>query len=116
MLGTGMSNTNITKKQHYVPQFYLKRFADEEGNLQVLDVKNNRLRSSRSYAGVGYSHYFYAVKTGVPDDTSQHVEQWLQEFENAIAKELPDIINKIINYEHVDDDDRYILSVPMSML
>ena len=111
-----MDNKSITKKQHYVPRFYLKRFADQYGVLQVLDVKHNRLGSPKSYSGLGYSLYFYAVKTGISDDVSQYVEQWLQQFENAIARELPSIIDKIINNEHIDDNDRYILAALMSML
>lgn len=116
MVPIKMDNKRITKKQHYVPRFYLKRFADQHGTLQVLDVKNNRLGSPKSYSGLGYSRYFYAVKTGVPDDVSQRVEQWLQQFENAIAQELTSIIDKILNNDHIDDNDRHILAVLMSML
>ncbi len=110
------TKTNITKKQHYIPRFYLKLFADQYSMLQTLDVKNNRLCSSKSYSALGYAHYFYAVDTGIPDDISQHVEQWLSQFENIIALELPKIIDKILTNKHIDDDDRYILSVLMSML
>lgn len=111
-----MDTKNTTKKQHYIPQFYLKRFADQRGNLQVLDIRNNRVGLPKSYSGVGYKHYFYAVETGVPDEISQRIERWLQQFENAIARELPNIIDKILNNAHIDDNDRYILSTLMSML
>ena len=111
-----MNNTNITKKQHFVPQFYLRYFTDQYGILQVLDVKNRRIGSPRSCSGVGYSDYFYAVKTGVQDDVSQQIEQWLQNLENIIAKELPVIIEKITEYKHINNKDRYILSAFMSML
>lgn len=110
------SKANITKQQHFAPQFYLKRFADQRGILQILDVKNKRLGSPRSYSSAGYLHYFYAVETGVPDEVSQYIEQWLQQFENAIARELQGIIDKILNNEHIDYNDRYILAVLMSML
>ena len=111
-----MKNKNITKKQHYVPRFYLKYFANTNGILQVLDIKNNRLSSPRAYSGLGYSYYFYAIETGVPDDVSQQIEKWLQKFESAIARELPSIISKILNDDHIDVNDRYILAVFMSML
>jgi len=111
-----MDDAQITKKQHYVPRFYLKYFADQSGSLQILNVKNNQLRKPRSYSAVGYSLFFYAIEAGLPDEVSQHIEQWLQQFENAIAQELPNIIAKILNSGHIDDSDRYILAVLMSML
>lgn len=71
---------------------------------------------ARSCSGVGYKHYFYAVETGTPDELSQHIEKWLQGIENAIAKELPGIIERILDNKHIDDNDRYILAALMSML
>jgi len=111
-----MDDKNVKKKQHYVPQFYLKNFADDKGNLYSLDVKNKRMCSPKSYSGLGYAHYFYARKTGVPDRISQEIEKWLQGIEDIIARKLPDIIDRILNYDHIGTDDRYILSVFMSML
>jgi len=111
-----MTDTNPTIKQHYVPRFYLKNFANQQGILQTFDIKNNRMGSPKHYSSVGYTNYFYAVKTGVPDDISQEVEKWLQGFENFIASEMPRIIDKISNNDHIDRDDRYVLSVLMSLL
>lgn len=111
-----MSDESPTKKQHYVPRFYLKNFADDRGFLQVLDLKNRRIGSPRPYQGVGYAHYFYAEKTGVPDEISQHIEKWLQRIESSIASELPEIIRRILNCDQITIDDRYILSVLMSMI
>lgn len=111
-----MSHTNITKKQHYVPKFYLRRFSDHLGKLQVLDIMNHRLGAPKHCSAVAYSHYFYAVETGIPDEASQHVEQWLQQFENVIAQEIQGIIHRILNCEHIDETDHHILAVFMCML
>jgi Protein of unknown function (DUF4238) len=111
-----MNNINPTKKQHFVPQFYLKRFANEQNLLHILDVKNGRLGIPRTTSGLGYEKYFYAAETGVPDEVSQHIEQWLQTYETVIARDLQQIIDKILNYKQIDDDDRYILSALMCML
>lgn len=111
-----MSESNPTKKQHFLPQFYLKRFANEKGFLQVLDLKNRRIESPRSYPSVGYEHYFYAAETGVPDEVSQHIERWLQAYETIISSNLPKIIDKILNNEHIDNDSRYILSALICLL
>jgi hypothetical protein len=111
-----MNAPNPTKKQHFVPEFYLKFFADREKKIQILDIKNNRLCQPKSPSGVGYSSYFYAVKTGIPDEASQLVEKWLQRYEDTIAEDLPKIIDKISDYKHIDNDDRYTLSALMCML
>jgi len=106
----------ITKKQHFVPRFYLKAFADHKEFLQVLDIENNRIAKPRPYGGVGYAHYFYAAETGTPDDVSQFVEEWLRHYEGIISGELTEIIRKIHTGKEIDDDDRYILASLMCML
>src|ERR1022692_676912 len=111
-----MSEENITKKQHYVPQFHLKRFADERGELHILDLKGKKILPSRAYGGVGYLKFFYAVQTGALDDVSQQIERWLQQLEHVIALALPGIIEKILTNQHINDDDRYTLASFMSML
>lgn len=105
-----------TQKQHYVPQFYMKRFADERGFLQVLDMKNRRLGRPRPYPGVCWSSFFYAVETGEYDEISQHIEEWLKKLENIIAKKLDHIIERIITHQQIQNDDRYTIAVLMSML
>jgi hypothetical protein len=107
---------NPTVKQHYVPRFYLKLFADSQKLLQVYSVKDKRLEKPRTYSALGYERYFYAAETGTPDKLSQTIEDWLGVHENIIAQNLPRIIKKIINLEQIIDDDRYILSALMCML
>lgn len=46
-----MADEQITTKQHCVPTFYLKQFADAIGFLQVLDTKKARLGKARPYKG-----------------------------------------------------------------
>lgn len=111
-----MPETQITKDQHYVPKFYLKRFADSQGFLDILDVKNRRLASRRAYSSVCYDKFFYGAVTGQQDEVSQVIEKWLQQIENEVGQKLPHIIKKILAYEHIDNEDRYILAVLLSML
>jgi len=111
-----MNTSNPTKDQHFVPKFYLKNFADKKGNLAVLKPKEKRIAKSRAYQGLGYGYYFYAAKTGVPDEISQQIEDWFHPMEDFIARELPRIINIILGNGHIEDHDRYIISVLMSML
>jgi hypothetical protein len=49
---------------------------------------------------------FYGAETGVADETSQIIEKWLQQFEDALARSLPDVIEKILTNQHINDDDR----------
>ena len=46
--------TQITGKQHFVPRFYLKRFA-KEGQIQVFDVRAKRIGKPRPYGSVCYA-------------------------------------------------------------
>lgn len=106
----------ITKNQHFVPQFYLKHFADEKKFVKILDLKNNRFCNTRPYPGVAYKPYFYAIETGIADDISQHIEKWLQLYESIIANELPIIIANILNFEKITDDEKYILSALICLM
>lgn len=106
----------VTEIQHFVPKMYLKRFADERGSLNVLDVRDKRILKPRPYTSVCYSSFFYGAETGKLDEISQHVEAFLNRVENYIAQHLPGIIKRIIGYEQIESSDRYILSVLMSML
>lgn len=59
----------ITKKQHFVPKFYLKRFA-RNGQIQVCDVRAKRILKAYGYKSVCYEKFFYGVETGVQDEVS----------------------------------------------
>ena len=83
----------ITKDQHFVPRFYLKRFA-KEGQIQVLDVQAKRIGNPRPYGSVCYEKFFYAAKTGVQDEISQILELMLGRIESKIADALPGVIER----------------------
>jgi hypothetical protein len=87
----------ITKKQHYVPQFYLKQFANPTGMLEVLDLKNKRIMKPHSYSAVAYARYFYAIEEGQHDQVSQEFEKWFAQIEDAIAREWSAIIERAEN-------------------
>lgn len=109
-------NQQVTEKQHFVPKFYLRRFAEGNGLLTPLDVKTFLKRPRRHYSGVCYASFFYAAKTGVKDTISQDIEKWLQQVESYVAKNIELAIPRIINMERITDDDRYSISVLLSML
>lgn len=50
-----------TVKEHYVPQFYLKNFADENGLLHVYDFKQNKF-FTQSSKNICYENNLYETK------------------------------------------------------
>ena len=48
-----------TKKQHYVPKFYMKNFANDNKKYNVIDVFKNRYYSNIPYMNQCYENYFY---------------------------------------------------------
>ena len=95
--------TQITRNQHYVPRFYLKRFA-KEGQIQVFDVRAKRIGKPRSPASVCYRPFFYAAETGVQDELSQALEALFSAMEDIFDKAFPGIINRAVNLRLNNDD------------
>ena len=92
-----------TEKQHYVPKFYLKRFA-REGQIQVLNVKTKRIGKPRPYGSVCYEKFFYAAETGVRDEISQAFENVFGQIETLIGGKLPGIIQRAVAQQLTNDD------------
>jgi len=111
-----MPEKQITSKQHFVPVFFMKKFAGSDNFLKVLDLKQGNFIKPRPYSGVCYDKFYYAQKTGKEDEVSQLVEDFFSTLENYIANQYQEIYNKIISYKHLDDEERYVLSVFSSML
>jgi hypothetical protein len=94
-LATQGSSARATKDQHFVPRFYLRRFADTLRRVQVLQTRPQlRLLKSRPYSGVCYGKYFYAVETGKGDDASAAFEEFFGALENAVASRLDGILDR----------------------
>ncbi|MCK5061629.1 DUF4238 domain-containing protein [Candidatus Parcubacteria bacterium] len=105
-----------TIKQHFVPQFYLKNFANDEGFVNVLDLKNRRLAKPRPYGSVCYDKYFYGIYTGEPDEISQQVEDYFKDLENKLTPIYNNFIENVLNYKKINDDELYYVAYFMSML
>ncbi len=114
---TDVPNKPITTDQHYVPKFYLKRFVNERKCLKVLDIKNAKLQTTwRAYATLGYEKFYYAVHTGVPDVVSQQIEDFFTQLENGIASRLDGIHKKILQYQPITNEERYVIATLGAML
>ena len=98
-----MKQKQKTKDQHFVPRFYLKRFA-LKGQLQVFDVRAKRIAKPRPYGSVCYQKFFYAVETEVEDEISDAFETLFSQIENVTAKALPGIIDRAHALQLTIDD------------
>ncbi len=106
---------NVTARQHYVPQFYLRAFSDpNNGQLLIFNTRAHRQERPRISKSVCYENFFYAAETGDPDDLSQEVEHYFSRMvEHPIAQALPSILEKILKDKRVTDSERYTLSLLM---
>ena len=105
----------ITKKQHFAPRFYLKRFA-VNNMLQTLDIKNRKLIKAQPYSGVCYADFYYAIETGKKDEISQVFENLFSKIEDKFAKEYDGIIDAILDYKPLSDQQLDILAWFMASL
>lgn len=109
-------NGQITAKQHYVPKFYLKMFANPDGTIEVLDVPKRRILLPHVPKAVCYEKFNYAATTGVPDELSQQIEKIFQSMEDSLAKRVDPIITKLLSSGHVDAEEKWDIAFLMSML
>lgn len=112
----GRSQGQVTAKQHFVPQFYLKQFANIAGLVEVLDIPKRAILDPRSPKSVCYEKFFYGAKTGEADELSQHIEQMFHQLEDATAKRIEPIADKLLNCSQIDYEEKWAIALLMSML
>lgn len=110
------SKMQTTKKQHYVPQFYLKKFTNSSNEVEVLDCERRKIVAPRGTKAVCYEDFFYGIRTGKLDSVSQYLETAFQKMEDGIAKNINGVIEKILNQEQILDDEKWLIALAMSML
>lgn len=106
----------ITRKQHFVPQFYLKPFLNDSGQVEVMNCQHGRLGIPKSPKSICYRHFFYGLETGTYDESSQAIEACFSELEDKLSKCMPELVNKILNNEHMYGQEKWTISLLMSML
>lgn len=111
-----------TKKQHYVPQFYLRQWCDSEGvffPIKIITKKPPALEIFNKKSGPAsfcYENFFYAQHTGKEDPESQIIEKEFAKIEAFFSTQLPEIEQKILSNQQITDGDKYILSQCMIFL
>jgi hypothetical protein len=106
----------MTKNQHFVPQFYLRRFLNQNNVVEVLDLNLMKCINPKGTKKICSAEFFYGIETGIPDETSQKFEEWFEKMENFIGGNLDSIVEKILNNKQIEVADKWIVAFLMSML
>lgn len=91
----------ITVRQHFAPESYFKRFANDQNRLQTLETRLNRIGRARPYAGVCYAPFYYAVETGTPDDISQEIEDYFSVIETSYGQIHDSLVDNLIRSRQI---------------
>lgn len=103
-----MTMSKLRTKNHFVPQCYLKQWADGDQNIceyqTLVSHKDVPVWRSRSPSGTGYQEHFYTqILSGKESDD---FEKWLaEEFEAPVAP----VINKVVNDKSLTPADWEVL-------
>ncbi|NPA93099.1 MAG: DUF4238 domain-containing protein [Chloroflexi bacterium] len=85
-----------TKRQHYVPQFYLRKFSEDGNSIFVFD-KVRRAIFNSSIINVAQERYFFDLPEEVTgDEDPQIVEQVFAELETTYASLLDKLLQALV--------------------
>lgn len=91
-----MKDSNITKRQHFVPQFYLKQFTDAEGYLHCYKKTNKNIFPARPY-DICFKEYGYEVKSAFSNQKfllPNEIEKMFCSLEGEYCSVLQNVVNK----------------------
>ncbi len=113
-----MSEQNqIVANQHFVPQFYLRRFTNKDGLLERLVLPTATVLSkAKSPKAECNDEFFYAARTGVEDEVSQHMEDFWGQIEDFISPHLDEVERQIVGNEQLTEHSLAVLAQLASML
>ena len=87
----------ITKRQHQVPQFYIKLWADSSSQIYLYDLKNQNYRLTGS-KNILFDEFFYEEDSANPDNRIENILGEIETESAPILKGLNEITNKYPNY------------------
>lgn len=109
-----MQSKKMTKRQHYVPRYYLRRFADSEERLWVFDQERSITFRSK-FEDVCVRNYHYEIKASRERDwhgcclLPGKIENRLSKLESDQANLLRCIDRKIESNGHVNTKEQRAL-------
>jgi hypothetical protein len=114
--------STATKKQHYVPQFYLRQWCDSDGCFYPVKIENKKppklviFKKKSRPSCFCFENFFYAQHTGKEDEMSQLLEESFADIEGDFSKHLSRIEKDIVDNKQVSDDEKYLVSQFMTFL
>ena len=87
-------NSQITKRQHQVPQFYIKMWADSSNQIYLYDLNNKRSKLTGSKS-ILFEEFFYEEDLANPDNRIENLLGEIESESAPIIKELNEIVKKI---------------------
>lgn len=90
-----ISTVSDPKLHHYVPQFYLRRFADEEGNLWVWDRGADKTFRARPRAIAAESYFYHHDELEAHGHDPLAMEKQFAELEGEVALISGDILEQV---------------------
>ena len=85
----------MVKNQHYIPQFYLKRFGKNE-KIDVYDIKNEKFIPNSNVSNFASKRFFYDIDTNKLDS------------ELSILKKIYNVSDDDSNYRRILDNPQFI--------
>lgn len=94
------------KRQHYVPQFLLKNFADEHGKLSIY-LRGKGLARQAQPDGMAFQRYYNAAKNESGEIDTQTVEKELSQIEGAGSA----VVQRLLEGATISSEDRDHFSI-----
>ena len=95
---------NFTKKNHYVPRFYLDKFTNKEGFINVKDINTRKVFKSTPKQ-VGFSNDLYSIKHNakISDEDLSFIKDFKLFNDDSILYEFIKLLSKYLNNEKIFD-------------
>ena len=105
-----------TKIEHFIPQFYLRYFANSKEQLFAFDKQSKRSFPTNIQKIAAHKYFYDIHPLLLPEGTDpQFVEKGLAVIEGTLAKEYPKVIESIDQRTPINSEQQWHLAVSMAL-